>query len=671
MDDVAIRDMTGSQSVDRATKLLSLVGRQADGMTLSAVVEKSGLNKPTVRRLLLALIRAGLLEQDDRDRRYYIGEEAYVLGTLASGRHGLLRLSTESLHRLAQKTSDSCFLSVRRGASSVCLHREEGSFPIRTHALQAGSVHPLGVGAGSLAMLSALPDEEVSAVLEQNAAVLENQFPMLAPDELRRRVELTRIQGYAVNPGLILANSWGGGRRDPLSGRRRGWSRQHCRHRQPHAGAATERAGGPSQTGSITHRDQARRAVPRQADATHCSRCKTSQKEIAQMTEAQIVGWAHSQFGKTDYPDTEALMAAVAAPALAHAGVAASDIDGIFVGVMNGGFSKQEFQAALVGMADEALAHVPSVRLENACATGSAAIYTAMDFIEAGRGRIALVIGAEKMTAVPTAQVGDILLGGSYRKEEGDVEGGFAGVFGRIAQHYFQRYGDRSEELAMIAAKNHANGVANPYAHMRRDFGFSFCNTVSEKNPIVAAPLRRTDCSLVSDGAAALVLAAAETAATLQRAVAFRARSHVNDVFALSRRDMAEFDGPRRAWKAALSQAAVTLEDLSFVETHDCFTIAEMIEYEAMGLTAPGEGYRAIRDGTTTRSGRLPVNPSGGLKSKGHPIGATGVSMHVISAMQLMGEAGEMQIPHAGLAGIFNMGGAAVANYVSILERVK
>ncbi|MGZ2372341.1 acetyl-CoA acetyltransferase [Sinorhizobium medicae] len=214
------------------------------------------------------------------------------------------------------------------------------------------------------------------------------------------------------------------------------------------------------------------------------------------MTEAQIVGWAHSQFGKTDYPDTEALMAAVAAPALAHAGVAASDIDGIFVGVMNGGFSKQEFQAALVGMADEALAHVPSVRLENACATGSAAIYTAMDFIEAGRGRIALVIGAEKMTAVPTAQVGDILLGGSYRKEEGDVEGGFAGVFGRIAQHYFQRYGDRSEELAMIAAKNHANGVANPYAHMRRDFGFSFCNTVSEKNPIVAAPLRRTDCSL-------------------------------------------------------------------------------------------------------------------------------------------------------------------------------
>ena len=389
------------------------------------------------------------------------------------------------------------------------------------------------------------------------------------------------------------------------------------------------------------------------------------------MTKAQIVGWAHSQFGKTEYEDTEQLMAAVAMPALEHAGVQAADVDGIFVGVMNGGFSKQEFQGALVGMGSSELAYTPSMRLENACATGSAAIYTAMDFIESGRGRIALVVGAEKMTAVPTAQVGDILLGGSYRKEEADVEGGFAGIFGRIAQHYFQRYGDRSEELAMIAAKNHANGVANPYAHMRKDFGFDFCNTVSDKNPLVAAPLRRTDCSLVSDGAAALVLADAETAATLQRAIAFRARQHVNDVFALSRRDMTAFDGPRRAWSAALSQAGVTLDDLSFVETHDCFTVAEMIEYEAMGLASPGEGYKVVRDGTATKTGKLPVNPSGGLKSKGHPIGATGVSMHVISAMQLMGEAGDMQIPDADLAGVFNMGGAAVANYVSIMERVK
>ncbi|KQT88358.1 acetyl-CoA acetyltransferase [Aurantimonas sp. Leaf443] len=389
------------------------------------------------------------------------------------------------------------------------------------------------------------------------------------------------------------------------------------------------------------------------------------------MTKAEIVGWSHSVFGKSDCPDTEALMASVVGPALAHAGIGAADVDGLFVGVMNAGFSSQGFEAALVGMVDPALAHVPAVRTENACSTGSAALYCAMDFIEAGRGRIALVVGAEKMTAVPTATVGDILLNASYRREEGDVEGGFAGVFGRIAQNYFQRYGDRSAELAMIAAKNHANGAVNPFAHMRRDVGFDFCNTVSDKNPIVAGPLRRTDCSMVSDGAAALVLADAETAATLERAIAFRARAQANDVLALSRRDPLAFDGPRRAWARALDQAGLTLDDLSFVETHDCFTIAELIEYEAMGLAEPGQGHRVVRDGLTTKGGRLPVNPSGGLKAKGHPVGATGVSMHVLAAMQLMGEAGDMQIPDARLAGVFNMGGAAVSNYVSILERTR
>ena len=202
----------------------------------------------------------------------------------------------------------------------------------------------------------------------------------------------------------------------------------------------------------------------------------------------------------------------------------------------------------------------------------------------------------------------------------------------------------------MIAAKNHANGTVNPYAHMRKDFGFDFCNTVSDKNPYVAA----------------LVLADEETAATLQRAIAFRARRHVNDLLAMSRRDVIAFEGGRRAWAAALGDAGLSLDDLSFVETHDCFTIAEMIEYEAMGLAKPGEGYKVVREGITRKDGRLPVNPSGGLKSKGHPIGATGVSMHVMAAMQLMGEAGDLHV-----AGVFNMGGAAVANYCSILERAK
>jgi len=206
---------------------------------------------------------------------------------------------------------------------------------------------------------------------------------------------------------------------------------------------------------------------------------------------------------------------------------------------------------------------------------------------------------------------------------------------------------------------------------MRKDFGFDFCNTVSDKNPYVAAPLRRTDCSLISDGAAALVLADEETAATLSRAIGFRGRKHVNDVLALSRRDPLAFEGARRAWAGALELAGASLDDLSFVETHDCFTIAELIEYEAMGLARPGEGRHMVREGLTAKSGRLPVNPSGGLKAKGHPIGATGVSMHVMAAMQLSGEAGEMQVKTSGLGGVFNMGGTAVANYVSIMERVR
>ncbi len=325
------------------------------------------------------------------------------------------------------------------------------------------------------------------------------------------------------------------------------------------------------------------------------------------MTRAAIVGWAHTPFGKLEDPDVESLMSRVSGQALQHAGVAVEDVDGVYVGVMNNGFSKQGFEGAQVALALPDLAHVPATHLENACATGSAALYAALDFVDSGRGRIALVVGAEKMTAKPTVETGDILLSASYRKEEGDIPGGFAGVFGRIAQNYFQRYGDRSEELARIAAKNHRNGVVNPFAQMRRDFGYDFCNTVSDKNPYVAAPLRRTDCSLISDGAAALVVADAETAATLERAVRFRARQHVNDILPLSRRDPTAFQGGRLAWEKARAEAGLSLDDLSLVETHDCFTIAELIEYEAMGLAAPGEGFRVVREGIAERGGRLPV----------------------------------------------------------------
>ncbi|SLN75670.1 acetyl-CoA acetyltransferase [Oceanibacterium hippocampi] len=384
-----------------------------------------------------------------------------------------------------------------------------------------------------------------------------------------------------------------------------------------------------------------------------------------------ITGWAHGKFGKWPKKDSEILIAEVVEAALAHAAIDPADIDAIYLGTMNNGFQKQDFQASLPGLTSSALRYVPATRVENACATGSAAIHAGINAIEARKARNVLVVGVEKMTAVSTETAGDLLLGASYRKEEADIEGGFAGVFASIAESYFQAFGDKRESMARIAAKNHRNGLANPFAHMRKDFDFDFCNTVSEKNPTVAGPLRRTDCSLISDGAAAAVLSEAAHALAFPRAVAFRSAVQVNDWLPLSRRSKTHFAGAEMAWTRALADARIGLDDLSLVETHDCFTIAELMEYEAMGLTESGQGFRAIDEGWTEKDGRLPVNPSGGLKSKGHPVGATGVSQHVMAAMQLAGEAGDMQVPDARLAGIFNMGGAAVANFVSILERVK
>jgi acetyl-CoA C-acetyltransferase len=384
-----------------------------------------------------------------------------------------------------------------------------------------------------------------------------------------------------------------------------------------------------------------------------------------------MVGWAHTVFGRLDTESVESLVVRAANDALADAGVAAADVDEIVLGHFNAGFSPQDFTAALVLQASPDLRFRRATRVENACATGSAAVHQGLRAIEAKAARIVLVVGVEQMTTTPGPEIGKNLLKASYVREEADIAGGFAGIFGKIAGLYFQRYGDQSDALARIAAKNHKNGVGNPYAQLRKDLGFDFCRTESDKNPFVAGPLKRTDCSPVSDGAAALVLANVQTALGMRKAVVFRAAEHVQDFLPMSRRDVLKFEGCAEAWKRALASAGVALGDLSFAETHDCFTIAELIEYEAMGLTREGEGARAIAEGWTQKDGRLPINPSGGLKSKGHPIGATGVSMHALAAMQLCGAAGDMQVKGARLGGIFNMGGTAVANYVSILERIK
>ncbi len=384
-----------------------------------------------------------------------------------------------------------------------------------------------------------------------------------------------------------------------------------------------------------------------------------------------LVGWSHTPFGRHDALDLEALITAAAGYAIRHARIAADEIDGVWLGNLNGGFVPEVFCASLVHQADPGLRWKPATRVENACASGSAAVYAACDAIEAGRCRIALVVGAEKMTAVSGPEATRVLANCSYVKEEAARGLTFPGIFAGLAQTYFARYGDQSEILARIAAKNYANGVGNPWAQVRKDLGFEFCNTVSERNPMVAPPLRKTDCSLVSDGAAALVLTDEALARDFPRAVRLRSRVQVNDFLPMARRDVAAFEGPRRAWAEALDRAGCGVRDLSLAEVHDCFTIAELLSYEAMGLAALGEGARLVEDGTVAAAGSLPVNPSGGLKAKGHPIGATGVSMHVLAALQLCGEAGAIQVPGAELVGVFNMGGAGVASYVSILERAR
>ena len=341
------------------------------------------------------------------------------------------------------------------------------------------------------------------------------------------------------------------------------------------------------------------------------------------------------------------------------------------LGHFNAGFSAQDFTASLVLQASPELRFKRATRVENACATGSAAVHQGIKAIDARAARIVLVVGAEQMTTTPAPEIGRNLLKASYVREEAEIDGGFAGIFGKIAGHYFQKWGDQSDALAMIAAKNHKNGVGNPYAQMRKDLGYDFCRTESEKNPFVAGPLKRTDCSLVSDGAAAVVLADVETALKLEKGGHVpRRRARAGLPADVEARHF-EIRGLCQAWQHALAKAGLKLDDLSFVETHDCFTIAELIEYEAMGLTPEGQGARAILEGWTQKDGKLPVNPSGGLKAKGHPIGATGVSMHALCAMQLTGAAGDLQVKNARLGGIFNMGGTSVANYVSILERIK
>ena len=385
---------------------------------------------------------------------------------------------------------------------------------------------------------------------------------------------------------------------------------------------------------------------------------------------ADIIGWHHTPFGRLAGETVESLMTTAARGAIQSSGLEAADVDEIVVGHFNGGLQPLTFTSSLSLETDDALRFKPATRVENACATGSAAVLQGLRAIASGEARTVLVIGVEKMTDAAPSDVGRALLGADYDRAGSDSPVGFTEIFAEIATAYFERYGDHSATLASIAAKNHRHGVDNPYAQLRKDLGVDFCDTVSERNPIVAGPLRRTDCSPVSDGAAAMVLTAPGSHTSGTTRVAIRAMAQRNDYLPMSRRDMTRFEAGRQAWDSVLSRTGYGVWDLDLLEVHDCFTIAELIEYEMLGMSEPGKGHVVVEEGWAHKEGKLPVNPSGGLKSKGHPIGATGVSQHVLAAMQLSGTAGDMQVPDAARAGVFNMGGTAVANYATILERL-
>ena len=384
-------------------------------------------------------------------------------------------------------------------------------------------------------------------------------------------------------------------------------------------------------------------------------------------TGVSIVGSGHTQFGRLQ-ENLEELIVAATREAVEESGIDPNDIDAVFLGHFNSGLVTDGFASSLIHQAYPQLRFKPGMRAENACASGSAAIHAGMNMIRAGQARTVLVVGAEKMTSRSTKDVTQALAGAGYQNDPVEASLSFPQVFGVAARDYDARYDSPLDAMAKIAVKNHANAMSNPLAHMHKEFTFEHCSTVSDMNPEIAPPLRLTDCSLVTDGAAALILTTDENAANFPKSVTMRAAEHVNDFLPMSRRDFLAFEGPERAFAQAFKAANVTLDDIDFAEVHDCFTIAELLTYEAMGLAPKGQGARALEDGTVYRGGGLPVNLSGGLKAKGHPVGATGVSMHALAFRQLTNQAGDLQVPGAEMGLLFNMGGSAVANYVSVLE---
>ena len=380
-----------------------------------------------------------------------------------------------------------------------------------------------------------------------------------------------------------------------------------------------------------------------------------------------IVGVGHTKFGHHDDLSIRELAAEAGFAALEDAGIANTEVQMLSVGVASGSMSGQLSPAASVADA-LGIAGVPYYRSEAACATGSAALRTAYAHIASGFVDIALVVGVEVMTHTPTKVSTD------YLAQMGDMEWEyvhgitFPGYFALMASSHMKLYGTSEEDLALVSVKNHKYAFYNPYAQFHKRISVS--DVLSSKP--VAPPLKLLDCSPLTDGAAAVVLASEELAKKLtDTPVWIRGMgvASLNNLIA-ERRDLASIPSVRLAAKIAYSQSGFTPADIQIAELHDCFTIAEIIEYEELGFAERGKGAQLVREGQTELGGKIPVNLSGGLKAKGHPLGATGVSMAVEITKQLRGEAERGRSVSGAQVGLTqNMGLTGQYSFVTIYSR--
>lgn len=386
------------------------------------------------------------------------------------------------------------------------------------------------------------------------------------------------------------------------------------------------------------------------------------------MREVAVIGIGITKFGELWDKSFRQLIAEAGSKAILDAGIEGKEIDGMYVGSMSSGrFVGQEHVGALVAdAAGFSHAHIPSTRVEGACASGGLAVRQGYLSIASGMNDIVVVGGMEKMNDVGGNDATATLATAADQEWEAFFGATFPALYAMIATRHMHEYGTTKEQLAQVAVKNHANGAKNPYAQYRREITLELVMNATT----VAYPLGLLDCSPVTDGAASLILCAADKAKKYtDKPIKIIGSGQGSDSLALhGRRDICTLDATIHAAKTAYKQAGITSKDIDFAEVHDCFTIAEICAIEDLGFVKKGEGGKAIDNKITTLDGSLPVNTSGGLKSKGHPVGATGVAQMVEVTQQLRGEAEARQVKDAKIGLAHNVGGSGATCVVHIME---